>query len=284
MVKSSTIAYKYLKSKHQNVRKLGNGDFVCDGNKYYSPRLVRGNTIWISSRRFEQLLKKNAIILAVNKDKVVEIPTANIKKKESEIAEIEGIKVKIVDDYVRIRIPRELKKKLDAISKNPSDAISKLLGLHEKVSITPAAGLTNEALAFRMCLYIAKYGLHDYIRVMSKVLAKRECKLDEFNEEELKIIKELVASRVMHIDHRIDGDYVKPLCSFKLVEDPDCVKFTMFYFRDFCRMYCYRYDSCSLVKNSKSNIFGFTITYSHEEFKSKTPEELMAKWIGECLK
>jgi len=279
MQKSSTVAERYLKSKHNNVRKLSNGDFIC-GNTYYSPRLVRGNTIWLSSRRYKQLLSKNAILLAVIDDKtIVEIPVKEI----SHDCEYKGVHVKIVEDYVRIRIPRDLKKKLDKISKDPAEAISILLGSYEKVLLTPAVGLTNEALAFRTCLYIAKYRMSDYINLLNKVLSKKEVNLNEFDEKERSIIQKLVASRVLHIDHRLDGDYVKPLCSFKLVEEPDGIRFTMIYFRDFCRLYCYRYDSCELIKKSQSDAFGFTVKFDPKEFEEKTPEELMAKWIGECL-
>jgi len=272
------LAVNYLSKKHKIVRVSSTGDIICDHKYVYSPRRVRGDSIWLSSRRLKQLKRKNAIILAIDGNNVVEIPSANI----DDGSVFNGIKVKVVESYVRIRIPRELKKRLDRISQDPAEAISVLLGSYEKVLATPPVGLTNEALAFRTCLVIAKYRLIDCINLMNKIAKSGEVKLSDLSKDEVEIARKLASSRVIHIDHRHDGDYAKLLCTFKLEEKPDKVIFTMIYFRDFCRLYCYRYDTC-WVRKSDANAFGFSVEYSPKEFSEKSPEELMAKWIGENL-
>jgi len=281
MSETLNIAKTYLKDKHRHIRVMSTGDIVCDGEWYYSPRRVRGSSIWLSAKRLEQLKKRNAILLAVENGNVVEIPASEVNK-DGDV--VNGITVRVTSDTIRVEISRELRNKLTKISGDVGEAIRSLLDLYDRILQTPPVGLTNEALAFRACLAIAKYRPLPYIRLMRKLIDSDEIKVSELTDEERKVLRNLASNRIVFIDNRHDGEYAKLLCTFEVVEKPDVVNFKMIYNRDFCRIYCLRYEMCD-IRHTNSDCwgFGFEVNYTPEEFKKKTPEELMAKWIGSCV-
>lgn len=273
------IAKEYLKRKHEYIRTIAKGDIICNGNHYYSPRRVRNNTIWISERRLKYLKRKNAIILAIDADskepKITEISASSITQ---DTAVVDGITVK-VRSKVRVEISRDLKNYLEYLAGSVEAGILTLLNVYDRALREPVPGLSGEAAAFRGCLIIAKYNL-PHIELMKK-LSKDEISLNELSEKEVKMARELASNRIAFIDNRHDGEYIRLLCTFELIEKPDSVTFKMIYNRDFCRLYCLRYDTCDIRRsNSDSWGFGFVAEFTPEEFRKKTPEELVGKWIG----
>lgn len=274
------IAKNYLRQKYScsYIKITCRDDIICDG-QYYSPRRVRNSTIWLSEKRLKFLKHKNAIVLAVDTSggiKITEIPASRIVCDTV----IDGIRVK-VKDKVRVEISRDLKNYLEYLAGSVEAGILKLLDAYDRALRIPVPGLSGMASAFRGCLIIAKYNL-PHIELMKKLM-NNELKLSDLSEKEVRMARELASNRIAFIDNRHDGEYVKLICTYELVEKPDNISFVMKYSHDFCRLYCSNYSKCKYATNSNKYWFGIVANFTPEEFRRKTPEELVGKWVGLCM-
>jgi len=270
------ISEKYFSTKHQNIVCLKNMQTIKTDYKYYIPCKIRSNTIWIDKRFLEKARGLDAVIVAVGNE-IVEIPAKTIEPDK----EFNGIRVKVVDE-VRIKISRETRERLRQIASDPDEVIRRLLEAHSLEP--PAEELPAEALAFRACLFIAKRNLAKHILLMRHLLDE-DLKFDELTNEEKRIVRELASHRLVYIDNRHDGDYVKLVCYFELHRNLNKVTFWMGYKKDFCRHYCDSFGKCSEYKklsNGRYRFRGFKTEFDVKEWGSKSIREMSPKW-RECV-
>jgi len=269
-------AKSYLESKGSIIL-LSTGDILCDG-VLYSPRRVRGGTIWISENKLAQLKKSNGILLAVSDDSIVEIPASEVPKSGGEV---NGITIKVVDSKkVRIKISRDLKAKLDTIADDPERAIKILLSAYQSVIDLHPINQSNVLLSIIGAIKTLRNS--EYVDIISRIEECGELNLAELTEDEVRIVKELASYRIVFIDNRYDGEYAKVLCKFAVEHMNDEVLFRIGFGYDFCRVYCSRFESCEVRKENKTDYFGFRMRFKTSDFAEKSPEELVAIWLAQC--
>ncbi len=272
------VARRYLAQSHSSIIVLSSGDILAD-NILYSPRRLRGNTIWISERKLKQLKKSSGIVLVVSGDTIREIPASKIPNNGGLV---ESIEVKVVDSSKsRIKISRELKNELEVISKDPESAIRVLLATYKKLMEVHPLNQSNVLLAVMGAINALKNPR--YMDLVSKIDERREINVYELNDDERSILHELVRARVAFVDSRYDGDYARLVCKFALQElDDEYIIVRVGFSYDFCKLYCNRFDLCNIRKEDKENYYGFSIQFSKSEFEEKKAEELVETWLVRC--